>query len=54
MMWVTSTLRTPVNEDLGTLAEYDPLTERTVFQYLHEDRSSTSAERDGQETELVS
>ena len=26
MMWVTSTLRTLANEDLGTLAEYDPLT----------------------------
>ena len=22
-MWETSTLRTPANEDLGTLAEYD-------------------------------
>ena len=28
--------------------------ERTVFQCLHEDHSSTPAERDGQETELVS
>ena len=26
MMWGTSTLRTLANEDLGTLAEYDPLT----------------------------
>ena len=26
MMWVTSTLRTLANEDIGTLAEYDPLT----------------------------
>ena len=26
MMWVTSTLRTLADEDLGTLAEYDPLT----------------------------
>ena len=26
MMWVTSTLRTLANEDLGTPAEYDPLT----------------------------
>ena len=26
-MWETSTLRTLANEDLGTLAEYDPLTE---------------------------
>ena len=26
MMWVTSTLRTLANEDLGILAEYDPLT----------------------------
>ena len=26
MMWVTSTLRTLANEDLDTLAEYDPLT----------------------------
>ena len=25
-MWETSTLRTLANEDLGTLAEYDPLT----------------------------
>ena len=28
--------------------------ERTVFQYLHEDHFSTPAERDGQETEVVS
>ena len=27
MMWGASTLRTSANEDLGTLAEYDPLTE---------------------------
>ena len=27
MMWETSTLRTLANEDLGTLAEYDPLTD---------------------------
>ena len=26
MTWGTSTLRTLANEDLGTLAEYDPLT----------------------------
>ena len=26
MMWGTSTLRTLANEDIGTLAEYDPLT----------------------------
>ena len=26
-MWRTSTLRTLANEDLGTLAEYDPPTE---------------------------
>ena len=26
MMWETSTLRTLATEDLGTLAEYDPLT----------------------------
>ena len=26
MMWVTRTLRTLANEDLGTLAENDPLT----------------------------
>ena len=26
MMWVTSTLRTLANEDIGTLAEYDTLT----------------------------
>ena len=25
-MWWTNTLCTPANEDLGTLAEYDPLT----------------------------
>ena len=25
-MWRTNTLRTLANEDLGTLAEYDPLT----------------------------
>ena len=27
MVWETSTLRTLANEDLGTLAEYDPLTD---------------------------
>ena len=26
MMWGTNTLRTLANEDLGTLAEHDPLT----------------------------
>ena len=28
MMWGTSTLRTLANEDLGTLADNDPLTDR--------------------------
>ena len=29
-MWWTNTLRTSANEDLGTLAEYDPLTHRAA------------------------
>ena len=41
-MWETSTLRTSGNEDLGTLAEYDPLTRseeegRTASNLVHRD-----------------
>ena len=34
-MWVTSTLRISANEDLGTLAEYDPLTLTRVSEFSH-------------------
>ena len=30
-MWETSTLRTLSNEDLGTLAEYDPITDAVLI-----------------------
>ena len=31
MIWVTSTLRTLANKDLGNLAEYHPLTSLILF-----------------------